>query len=60
MWRTFSRQSKERFDMSASELMYFDGAPLAHVVAFEERERLERIAAKVRTFERERRRGGSR
>lgn len=38
--------------MSASELMYFHGAPLAHVVEFEERERLARIARKAREFDR--------
>lgn len=43
--------------MSASELMYFHGAPLAHVVEYQERERLARIAAKAREFER---RNGSR
>lgn len=28
----------------ASEALYFDGAPVAHIVAFEERVRLSRIA----------------
>lgn len=29
--------------MQTNELMFFAGAPLAHVVAYEERRRLERI-----------------
>lgn len=31
--------------MDAAEAMFFDGAPLAHVVAFRERQRLARRAA---------------
>lgn len=37
-----------------AEAMFFDGAPLAHVVAYRERQRLARIAerdrATIRTF----------
>jgi len=43
--------------MSASELMYFDGQPLAHVVAFEDHLRARRIAKQAEGFAR---RGGHR
>lgn len=43
--------------MLASEAL-FDGAPLAHVVAWEERQRLARIDNRVRMAMRERRHGG--
>lgn len=34
--------------MDAAEQMYFEGAPLAHVVTFRERQRLQRIDAQGR------------
>jgi hypothetical protein len=38
--------------MNASELMFFFGAPLAHVVAYEEHERVSRQERAVRGFAR--------
>ncbi len=47
--------------MNAAEAMYFHKAPNAHVVAYWERERMNRIAAKAREFARDYdRRSGSR
>ena len=44
--------------MSYAELAYFDGVPCAHVAAWEERQRLARIAkanvSALRTFKRRR------
>lgn len=47
--------------MTTSELVYFEGAPFAHIVAWEERQRLERIRRQAEALiRRERRRGGRR
>lgn len=39
--------------MSTSELVYFNGAHFAHIVAYEEEMRLRRIAYKARQWQRE-------
>lgn len=38
--------------MLAAELMYFEGAPLAHVVAYEDHLRQRRIEQRLRSHER--------
>jgi hypothetical protein len=43
--------------MLAAELMYFDGAPLAHVVAYEDHKREQRRAKLIRSHLREQRQG---
>lgn len=47
--------------MPASELLYFHNAPVAHIVAYQEAERANRLSQLARQFQRELgRRNGSR